>query len=149
MAGKNHIERSFRISIDDSGGTPRDLSADLVPGTVNGGGFNFDNVDMSGVSDDVKQSMAGYSNSDVTCQFHMNDTATTGATTVINGIVGTIVTLTMQWGQSGSDPTAGDPEWEGEYLCLSGNIVNSAGKFVHACTFKPGAGQADPAWGTV
>ena len=47
------------------------------------------------------------------------------------------------------DPTAGDPEWEGEYLCLSGNIVNSAGKFVHACTFKPGAGQADPAWGTV
>lgn len=149
MAGKNHIERSFRILIDDSGGTARDLSADLVPGTVNGGGFNFDQVDMTGVSNSVYQAMAGYSNSEITAQFHMNDTATTGATTVLNGVVGTGVTVTLQWGQSGAAPTTGDPEWEGEYLLLTAGVVNSGGRFVHDCRLVPEAGQTAPAWGTV
>ena len=150
MAGKNHVERSFRLSIDDSGGSPQDISGDIVPGTVNGGGFNYDGVDMTGVSAGVKQSAAGYADAPVTFRAHMNDTASTGATTVLNGIVGgAAVTLTMQWGQSGAAPTTDDPEFEGEYVCLGAPIVNDGGRFVHEVSLKPAAGASDPAWGTV
>jgi len=149
MAGKNKVERGFRLSFDDSGGTPRDLSGDLVPGSVSGGGLTLDEVDMTGVSDSVKKALGGYSDSTVTAQFHMNDTATTGATTVLNGMVGDVGTLTLNWGENGAAPSGGDPEWEGEYLLLTAGVSQSGGRFVHDCTFKPAAGESDPAWGTV
>lgn len=148
MAGKNHVERSFRIMVDDSGGTARNLSGDLVPGSVSGGGLTFDEADMTGVSESVKNFLAGHANSEITANFHMNDTATTGATTVLNGKVGSAGTLTLQWGQAGAAPTTGDPEWEGEYVLLSNNVQLDGNKFVHACVFKP-SGSTAPAWGTV
>src|SRR3990167_8461352 len=109
MAGKNHEERSFRLWYDDAGtgsGTARDLTGDLVIGSLTGGGgLVFDEVDMTGVSNLVKNFLAGHAMSRIAARFHMNDTATTGATTVLNGatpsatIAGT-GTLTLQYGQS-------------------------------------------------
>lgn len=148
MAGKNHVERSFRILVDDSGGTARNLSGDLVPGSVSGGGLTFDEAEMTGVSETVKNFLAGHANSEISANFHMNDTATTGATTVLNGKVGSAGTVTLQWGQAGAAPTTGDPEWEGEYVLLSNNIQLDGNKHVHACVFKP-SGSTAPAWGTV
>jgi hypothetical protein len=156
MAGKNHVERSFRISWDDSGtgsGTARDLSADLIPGSVSGGGLTFDQVDMTGVSQFVRNFLAGHADSTISAQFHMNDTATTGATTVLNGstpsttVIG-IGTLTLQWGQNGAAPTSSDPEWEGEYVLVQNDITPSGGTFVHQVTWRP-YGSTAPAWGTV
>ncbi len=83
MAGKNHVERSFRLLWDDAGtgsGTARDLSGDLVPGSASGGGLTFDEANMTGVSNLVRNYLAGHAESTVTAQFHMTDTATTGAT---------------------------------------------------------------------
>lgn len=156
MAGKNHIERSFRILWDDTGdgaGTARDLSGDLVRGSVSGGGLVFDEVDMTGVSELVVNFLAGHANSTISAQFHMNDTATTGATTVLNGSMpsATVIgkgTLTLQWGQSGAAPTTSDPEWEGEYQMVSNEITPSGGTFVHSVTWRP-SGSTAPAWGTV
>jgi len=147
MAGKNKIERWFTISVDDSGGTARDLSGDLVPGSIGGGGLVYDEADMTGVSEAVYNFLAGHATSEITASFHMNDTATTGATTVLNGVDGTVVTITLAWGQ-GAAPTSGDPDWEGEYVVLSANIALDGNKFVHQCTFKP-SGSTAPAWGTV
>lgn len=148
MAGKNKVERSFRIQVDDASGTPRDLSGDLVPGSVGGGGLTFDEADMTGVSNTVKNYLAGHAESTISAQFHMNDTATTGATTVLNGINGKTGTLTLQWGADGAAPTTSDPEWEGEYVLLTNTISVNGGKFVHNVTFKP-TGSIAPAWGTV
>lgn len=149
MAGKNHIETSFRLMFDDSGGTARDLSGDLIPGSVNGGGKVLDEVELTGVSNTVKNYLAGHANAPISARFHMNDTATTGAFTVLSGKVGAIGTMTLQYGQSGAAPTTGDPEWEGEYVFLGFNMVPDGGRFVMECTFQPAAGQAAPAWGTV
>lgn len=152
MAGKNHIERSFRLLFDDTGATARNLSGDLVPGSVSGGGLTFDEANMTGVSETVVNFLRGHANSTISAQFHMNDTATTGATTVLNaqaapGVAGT-GTLTLQWGQSGAAPTTGDPEWEGEYVLTVNEIGLNGNTFVHNCTFRP-TGATPPAWGTV
>lgn len=150
MAGKNHVEKSFRLLFDDSGATARDLSGDLVPGSVSGGGLTFDEADMTGVSNAVYNYLKGHATSEITARFHMNDTATTGATTVLNGHntgAGT-GTLTLQWGQSGAAPTTSDPEWEGEYVLIQNTIVLDGNRFVHDCRFLP-TGSTAPAWGTV
>jgi hypothetical protein len=144
MAGKNKVERSFRFLFNS-----QDLSGDLVPGTVSGAGLMLDEVDMTGVSDSVKKALGGWSDSTITAQFHMNDTATTGATTVLNALVGSSAALAMNFGASGSAPTSGDPSWAGTYLLLQANVTQNGGKFVHDCVFKPVAGSADPAWTTV
>jgi hypothetical protein len=78
----------------------------------------------------------------------MNDTATTGAFTVLKAMVGEVGTLTLQWGSNGATPSTGDPEWEGEYTLMQANIVFDGGKAVVDCTFQPGSSTA-PAWGTV
>jgi len=149
MAGKDKIERGFRVLFDDSGGTLRDLSVDLVPGSWSGGGYAYEEVDMTGVSNTSRQYLTGYSDSSAAGRFHMNDTATTGAWTVFKGMIGQIGTLSLRWGANGADPTAGDPQWEGEYTLMSMNVVPDGGKFVMDVGFKPAAGPTDPAWGVV
>lgn len=156
MAGKNHIERSFRILWDDAGtgsGTARDLTGDLIAGSVSGGGLTFDEVSKHGVSELVKNFLAGHATSEVSAQFHSNDSATTGSSTVLNGsmpsaTVAGIGTLTLQWGQSGAAPTTGDPEWEGEYVLVQNNMSFSGGDAIHSCKWVP-YGSTAPSWGTV
>jgi len=146
--GKNKLERGFRISFDDSGGTVRDLSGDLVPGSVSGGGLVYDEVELTGVSESVKNYLAGHAESEITAQFYMNDTASTGAFTVLSGNQGGTGTLTLQWGSSGSAPDTGDPEWEGEYVLLNASVGLNGNKPVINAVFKP-TGSTPPAWGTV
>lgn len=150
MAGKNKIEKGFRLLWDDAGtgsGTARDLTGDLIAGSCQGGGFAFDEVDMMGVSNAAYNYLAGHAKSEITAQFHMNDTATTGAHTVLAGSDGGIGTLTLQWGSSGAAPTTGDPEWEGEYCLVSYTVSMSGGKAVGNAKWLP-TGSTAPAWGT-
>lgn len=156
VPGKNKIERGFRLYWDDLGtgaGTARDLSGDLVPGSVTGGGVTLDQVDLTGVSEFVCNYLAGHAEAPVSAQFLMNDTATTGSTTVLNGstpsatVIG-IGTLTLQWGSNGAAPDTGDPEWEGEYVLVQNTIQPSGGTHVHAVEWRP-TGSTAPAWGTV
>lgn len=148
MAGKNKIETGFRLWFDDSGGTARDLSGDLVPGSCKGGGLVLDEIDMTGESNTVKNALAGHGDGTVTAEIIANDTATTGSTTVLHGMVGSDGTLTLQWGSGGAAPAASDLEWEGEYVLMGAQLSFSGGRAVHSCTWKPAAGSAAPAWGT-
>ena len=147
VSGKDKVERWFYIFWDDSTPTARNLTADLVPGTVSGGGLTLDEVEMTGVSNAVKNYLAGHANSEISAQFYINDTATTGSLTVLMGTEGTVGTLTLQWGGGGA-PTTDDPEWAGEYTLLSADIVLAGNKHVIACRWLPGTATA-PAWGTV
>ncbi len=146
MAGKDKVERWFRIWLDDPT-TRRDLSGDLVPGSLSGGGRTLDEVEMTGVSDEFKNFLAGHANSEITGQFYMNDTATTGALTVINASMGSAITVTLEYG-AGAAPATGDPDWEGEYVLLDGSIGMAGNKPVINARLLP-TGSVAPAWGTV
>jgi len=148
MAGKNKLSRAIRLSWDDSGGTPRDLSGDLIADSLNGPGFTAGEVDMTGASNTAGNYLADRLENTITANFHMNDTATTGASTVLNASIQSVGTLTIQFGENGAAPGAGDPEWEGEYVLLAAPVSVDGGKLVHNCTWRP-SGSTAPAWGTV
>lgn len=148
MAGKNKIERWIYVFFDDSGDNARNLSSDIVPGSMSGlGGKIFDEIEMTGISEAHKNFLAGHWMNEFTAQFYLNDTATTGAYTVLYGVEGAVGTLTIQFGD-GAAPSGGEPEWEGEYLLAAAPIQIAAGKAVIAARFVPG-GSTAPAWGTV
>ena len=149
MAGKDKIERGFRILWDDSGGIPRDITPALLPGTVSGGGITLDEVDMTGVSDAIKKFLGGHADSPISGAFHMDDTAVSGAFTVLSNSIGLVGTLTLQYGSNGAAPATDDPEWEGEYVLLGIPVTNNSGKMVQDANWQPASGQPDPAWGTV
>jgi hypothetical protein len=148
MAGKNKLTRGVTISIDDSGGTPRDLSGDLVPGSLTGMGFTAGEVDMTGESNTVGNFLADRRQNTLTARFHANDTATTGASTVLHGILQAVGTVTISIGSAGAAPTTGDLKFSGEFVCLDVKMVQDGGKLVHEVTLRPGTSTA-PAWGTV
>ncbi len=155
MTGKNKVERSFRFLMDNSAQAQKDLSGDLVPGSVTGGGLVFDQVDFTGVSNATRNYLAGHADAPISAKFYINDTATTGAYTVLIGIDGGGAaatagagTLTMRWGAAGAAPVGGDPEWEGEYILFSLTHSMDSGKGVLNCVFMPG-GPTSPNWGTM
>lgn len=147
VPGKNKTERGFRFQFDDSGGTARDLSGDLIPGSFSSGGVAYDSVDMTGVSNSVRNSSFGWGTANITAQFYMDDTATTGAFTVLRAAP-YAGTLTAQWGSAGAAPSTGDPEWEGEYILLSAPVSFTGDRAIITATFEP-SGSTPPAWGTV
>lgn len=148
MAGKDKTERGLRLLWDDAGGTPRDLSTDLVPGSFSGGGLAYDEAEMTGVAEATKTYLTGFASSEITATFHMNDTATTGATTVLNATQGLPGTLTVQFGSNGAAPTTGDLYWEGEYTLMSVNVSLDGNKLVHQARWLPSPGSS-PAWDTI
>ena len=146
-AGKNKVEKGFAILWDDSGASARDLTGDLVRGSLSIDD-EFESVDLTGVNEELVNYLAGHRNAQVSARFHMNDTATTGASTVLNGNHGGTGTLTLQFGDAGATPTAGDLELEGEMVNLRNAIAVDGNKYVHDVTWMP-TGSAGFAWGTV
>ena len=146
--GKKKIERGLRFKFDNSGGAPQDLSGDLIPGSLSGGGKVLDEVDMTGVSTAIRNFYGGHANAPISARFHMNDLATTGAFTVLSGMYGAVGTLTIEYGSNGAAPSTGDPKWEGEYVLLGLPTAPDGGKMVLEATFQPGSATS-PAWGTV
>lgn len=145
--GKNKIAFGVRISVDDSGGTARDLSGDLIEETLKIN-CKADEVPVTGASNTAKNFFGGHSDRSITCQFNMNDTASTGASTVLNGNMRGTGTITIQIGAGGAAPTTGDLEWEGEYVYIDTGVTVSNGALVHNCVFQP-TGATAPAWTTV
>lgn len=150
MAARDKIVEGFRILFDDSGATPRDLTGDLVPGSLkDGGGFKMEKREYHGANAAVKNYIKGKKESVITATFYKSDVATTGAYTVLSGMEGAGGTLTLQWGSNGAAPTTGDPEWEGEYVYFPQGEGFEDGKAVIYAEFAPQHGQSDPAAGTV
>lgn len=149
MAGKDKISKGINIYVDDVGTTARNLSGDLIPDSLTGGGLTIEPADMTGQNHAVHNSLANLATAELSMQFHMNDTLATGAYTVLQGICGGAAgTVTLQWGIAGATPTSSDPEWEGEYILTQMNGAINNGALVLDCVFMPGSSTA-PAWGTV
>ena len=147
VPGKNKITRGIRVSVDNSAGQAKDLSSDLVPGSLNGLGFKAGEIEMTGESETTGNYLPDRKENELSMQFYVNDTATTGSTTVLNGIPGTVVTVLVELGSLGAAPSTGDPTFSGEFCCLDVSVSSSGGKLIHSCSFKP-SGATPPAWGT-
>jgi len=148
MATGKTTGRYVKILLDDSGGTPRDISASVS--TIGGVGLNNEQVDVTTLSDSVMQYLSGRGDSTVELGGPFNNTATTGAHGVLSGLNGTntAATLTIQIGIRAA-PTTGDPEWEGEYVVLAYPVNVGLNEVTWSATLKPAFGAATPAWGTV
>ena len=139
--------RWIKVLLDDSGGTPRDISTDVVSVDVP---IEYDEIDMTGFQDAVQSSAPGLPVMNVELQLNMNPLADTGGYTVVKSILGgsTGRTLTVQVGQ-GAVPTTGDPEFEGEFWLPKLNLsANPKGGIPLAVSLRPVSGVA-PAWGTM
>jgi hypothetical protein len=143
MAGKNHVEKGFRILFND--GSARDLSGDLIPGTISGMGIDWDNVDLTGVSESVRHGLAGHGTAIITFQMHMNDTATTGGYTVIQGKDGATGALELQFGQAGAAPTGTDPELYFTLVYPTFTVSFDGGRAVMNVTMR-NASPTAPVW---
>jgi len=144
---KDILERYIRLSWDDSGAVLRDLSSDMVPGSLSGPGFTAPEVRMTGVSDQSENYQADRKDAEVGAQFYMNNTATTGAFTVLSASQGLVGTLQIDFGTGGA-PSTGDPRYSGEHILLDTGIAIQGGAMVMDARWKPGATTA-PAWSTV
>lgn len=143
---KDILERYVTISVDTSTGGAVDLSDDLVLGSLSIA-TTYDEVEMTGVGETFHNFLAGHGNGEVSAQFYMNDTASTGAWTVISGNVGGTGTITVKFGTGGA-PASGDPQWSGEYVYLSASPSPSGGAIIFDASFKPTSSTA-PTWSTV
>lgn len=144
MAGKTN-SKHIRVSVDDSGGTARDISASVS--SVSGVGLTYAETDVTAYSDGVINFTLGHPSSEIEISGPINNTASTGAHIVFAGIAGvetSTKTVTIQIGIKAA-PTGGDPEFEGEYICSS-YLINGDGTYT--ARMIPGSSTA-PAWGTV
>jgi len=98
--GKNKLERAITIAVDDSGASARDLSGDLVPGSLGAIGQDYEFIDLTGVSNAHHNGLVGWWSAPITAKFFMNDAATTGAFTVCKGNQGGTGTITVSYGAS-------------------------------------------------
>ena len=148
MATGKTTGRYVKILLDDSGGTARDISASV--NTIGGIGLTNEQVDVTSLSDSVMQYLAGRGDSAIEIGGPFNNTATTGAHTVLSGLVGgnTAATLTVQIGIRAT-ATTGDPEWEGEYVVTAYTVDVGANDVTWSASLKPAFGTSTPAWGTV
>ena len=145
--GKTH-PRYIKVLLDDSGGTPRDISDSI--NSIGGIGLSYDQTDVTTIANSVKQYLTGYGDSSVSLGGPFNNTATTGAHTVLTGLNGanTAATLTVQFGIRAA-ATNGDPEFEGEFVVTSYLVGGDMNSLTWSASLKPAFGAAAPAWGTV
>jgi len=145
MASRGKLTQGVKIYLDDNGGTPRDITCDLIdiPET----GITYAEVDMTGVCNTVANYLAGLGTAGSTLKGAMNDTATTGFYTILAGLaVNQVVTLTAEYGDDASAPTTGSPTFGGEYVMMGFKVSNDGGKMVCEAEVKP-TGAVAPAWG--
>ncbi len=132
------------VQLDDSAGTPRDISADVESTDIPD---EFDDVEVTGFSEGSHNSIPGMANFPVELQGVFNAAATTGLFTVLKGIVGQKLghTLIVDVGQ-GAAPVTGDPRFTGEFWCQKMNIsATPAGKVAVTASLRV-FGAVAPGW---
>lgn len=138
MTSKIHLEKNITLSFDDSNSIGRNLTHDMVPGSLSINGIVLEQIDMTAVSDAVKKYVAGQGDLTIGAQFYLNNTATTGAFTVLNAMNGAEGTLTIEFGQNGAAPTNGDPRLRSEFTLFIQSFPISGGRALIDAQWKPG-----------
>lgn len=100
--------KSAVIIVDDSGGTPRTISSDVVSYSID---YNVDSPEVTGFGDGSHNFIPGLKVVGVTLEVLWNSAATTGAYTVLSGIVGSSSSKTVSL-----TPEIGGPTLSGEFM---------------------------------
>lgn len=151
--GKTH-PRYITVTVDDSAGTPRNITCSI--NNIGGIGLTYDQSDVTTICNSVKQYLTGYGDATIDLSGPFNNTAAaaapaeSGAHAVLPALLaaGSAATVTIAIGIRAA-PTGGDPEFEGEFVCTSYTLSGSASDLTWSAQFKPAFGAAAPAWGTV
>jgi len=134
-----------KILIDDAGGTPTDVSAQIT--AADGIPLTYDEIEVGGFGSTVKSYVAGRADVPVTIE----GSVSAALHVILSGWVGDdtdVRTVTFQYGNNAA-PTTGDPEIEGEYVCTAYNFRSELdGKQMFTAKLALGAGQSIPAWGS-
>ena len=145
FTGKSNA-KWIRVWVEASDAGLEDISSDVTNVTIP---IVFDNADVTGFSDGVRNVQIGHPSMDLTMDGVFNNTVDTGAHVVLSSIVGDTganspYTVKIQIGIRKA-PEATDPEFLGTdaYYCTA-YTVN--GDLTWNATFSPGTGTA-PAWG--
>lgn len=116
---------SSYIEVDDSGGTPRNLSPYVDEIELLGQKVVF--LDVTGLSDTAQRVIAGIQLSqDFLLRGAFDDQTITGPDAVLTGIVGQIGTVSL--GPAGNG--AGQRKISGEFLCLSYQVISRVNHLV-------------------
>ncbi len=154
MATGKTTSRYVTVTLDDSAGTPRNITNSIT--SIGGIGLSYDQVDVTTFADSVMQYLAGRGDSAIELGGQFNNTAVaaapseSGAHPVLTSLNGanTAATLAISIGVRAA-PTTGDPKFSGEYTCLSYVLSGDMSSMTWTASFKPAFGTATPAWGTV
>jgi len=136
--------RSVVFTIDDSGGTVRNISSDVdstdAPSTI-------DTAEVTGFGDAQKSYVTGQQDQKVSIKGNFNDTALTGAHAVLSSLIGGTAGYTLQFMPAGS--VSGKPKLYGEVLLTNYSLSAGVGGAVtFAADFVPVAGGSI-VWGTI
>lgn len=108
MAGKISAKGAV-IAVDDSAGTPQTISGDVQSYEIE---YGVDPLDVTGFGNGSKNYTPGLIVTGVTLTVFWNTTATTGAMTVLKGIVGSATSKTLS-----ITPEAAASVFSGEFMC--------------------------------
>ncbi len=122
---KFQVSGNSYIEIDDSGGTPRNLTPYLAEIESLGKEVSF--LDVTGLDDAAQRIIAGpEQDQEFELDGAFDNTATTGPDAVLSGIVGK--TGTVSYGPAGNG--SGQRKITGEFLCLSYRITSRINNLV-------------------
>lgn len=108
MAGKVSAKGAV-IAVDDSAGTPRTISSAVESYEIE---YGVNPEDVTGMGDGSINYIPGQRVIGVTLTLFWDTTATTGATTVLNGIIGSTTSKTLT-----ITPESGATAFSGEFMC--------------------------------
>lgn len=108
------------ISVDDSGGTARDISADVESYEFK---YAVDSIEVTGFGEGSHNYIPGQKIIGVTLNVYWNEDALVGGTTVIMGIIGSATSKTVT-----ITPETGGSALSGEFMCTGVSISGAPGK---------------------
>ena len=151
------VGKYFKLQIEDSGGTMRDIPVT----TVGGVGITYDEVDVTALQDALKGVLAGQGNASVTITGPFDNTAAqaasgTGAAAALSG--SHTVLQPLNGGQTARSAgfyigiqgywATGDPVFGGidSFIVTDYTVDMASGMYSAKIAYK--AGATAPAWGT-
>lgn len=105
------------IALDDSAGTPRTISTDVESYEIQ---YAVDPIEVTGMNEGSHNFIPGQLIVGVTLNLYWNTAATTGAWTVVRGIIGSTSSKTLS-----ITPESGGVALSGEFMCDGVAITGS------------------------
>lgn len=138
MAGKVSAKNAV-ITVDDSTGTPQIISGDVMSYEIE---YDVNKQDVTGFGEGAQNFIPGLPVIGLSLDVFWNTTATTGARTVLAGILGSATSKTVS-----VVPEPGGPTFSGEFMLDALNVSSTPdGVIKIGTTHFSVMGAVAPAW---